>query len=137
MRIVLDTNIVLSGLLWHGAPRQLLDLAHSRKISLYTSIEMLTELDDVLHRKKFSLRLERAGVKVNDLVLGYSALSIVIKPQKIKPVIYDDPKDDMVLACALTAQANFIVSGDHHLLDLGEHKGIKILNVNALLSHIS
>ena len=136
MKIVLDTNTVLSGLLWHGAPRRLLDLARSEKITLYTSVEMLSELDEILHREKFSLRLARAKIHADDLVLGYAALATVILPQEIQPVIYDDPDDDMVLACALTAHADFIISGDHHLLDLGEYKDIEILDVNTVLSRI-
>lgn len=137
MKLVLDTNIVLSGLLWHGAPRELLNLARIEKVNLYTSVEMLAELNDVLQREKFSLRLKRAEVKASDLLLGYAALATVIQPQKIEPVIEDDPKDDMILACALTAQAGFIISGDHHLLALGNFQNIEILNVNEFLARIS
>ena len=137
MKIVLDTNTVVSGLLWYGAPRQVLDQARLGNLTLYTSVDLLAELSDVLHRKKFALRLQRAGVQADDLLLGYAALAEVIQPRSIQPVIRDDPDDDMVLACALACHADFIVSGDHHLLDLGEYKRISILNVNAILTRIS
>ena len=137
MKIVLDTNVIISGLLWGGSPRQLLDLARLGEISLYTSIDILSELDAVLHREKFSLRLARAGVKCNDLVLGYAALATVVQVQEIKPVIHDDPDDDTVLACALISKADFIISGDHHLLDLREYENIEILKAKTLLSRIS
>jgi len=133
MKVVLDTNTVISGLFWKGAPRQVLDLARNGVITLFTSPELLAELTDVIGRKKFAQRLEQAQVTVNDLVYGYAALARVIRPQKIQPVILADPDDDRVLACALAAQAEVITSGDSHLLDLKIHQGIKILTANQLL----
>lgn len=75
MKIVLDTNKVISGLLWKGAPRQVLDLARSGSITLFTSPELLAELADVLGRKKFSARLALAETNVDELVYGYAALT--------------------------------------------------------------
>jgi uncharacterized protein len=136
MKVVLDTNTVISGLFWKGAPRQVLDLARNGVITLFTSPELLAELADVLGREKFSQRLEQALVTVNDLVYGYAALARVIRPQKIQPVILADPDDDQVLACALAAQAEAITSGDSHLLGLELYEGIKILTVNQFLEQI-
>jgi uncharacterized protein len=133
MKVVLDTNTVISGLFWKGAPRQVLDLARNGVITLFTNPELLAELADVLGREKFAQRLEQAQVTVNDLVYGYATLARVIRPQKIQPVILADPDDDRVLACALAAQADVITSGDSHLLDLKIHQGIKILTANQLL----
>jgi len=104
MNIVLDTNTVISGLFWKGAPRQVLDLARSGVIRLFTSPELLAELADVLGREKFGQRLEQAGVTADDLVYGYIALTHTIRPAKIKPVILADPNDDKVLACAKAAK---------------------------------
>jgi putative PIN family toxin of toxin-antitoxin system len=137
MNIVLDTNTVISGLFWKGAPRQVLDLARSGVIRLFTSPELLAELADVLGRQKFAQRLEQAGVTVDDLVYGYAALARAIRPAKIKPVILADPDDDKVLACARSAKAEIITSGDSHLLALKEYEGIKILTVNQLLEQVA
>lgn len=133
MNVVLDTNTVVSGSLWSGAPRQVLDLAHSGVITLFTSPELLAELADVLRRKKFATRLEQASITADELVYGYAAVARTIRPAKIAPVILDDPDDDKVLACAKTAKAEVITSGDNHLLKLKEYEGIHILSVNKFL----
>jgi putative PIN family toxin of toxin-antitoxin system len=133
MNVVLDTNTVVSGSLWSGAPRQVLDLARSSVIMLFTSPDLLAELADVLRREKFAHRLEQAGVTADELVYGYAAVARTIRPAKIAPVILDDPDDDKVLACAKTAKAEIITSGDHHLLSLKEYEGIQILPVNQFL----
>jgi uncharacterized protein len=136
MNLVLDTNTVISGLLWRGAPRQIFDLARSGSISLFTCPELLAELEDVLGRKKFMARLNMAQVTVDELVYGYAALATTIRVEKIVPVIKADPDDDIVLACAVAAKAEIIASGDGHLLDLKEYKGTRILTVNQVLEEI-
>jgi putative PIN family toxin of toxin-antitoxin system len=133
MNIVLDTNTVISALFWKGAPRQALDLARSGTFTLFTSPDLLAELADVLGRKKFSARLEQANTTVEELVFGYAALAKTVRPISIAAVITADPDDDKVLACAKTANAEMIVSGDSHLLDLHDYQGIKIMTVNQLL----
>lgn len=137
MNIVLDTNTVVSGIFWKGAPRQVLDLARSGKFTLFTSPDLLAELAGVLGRQKFSERLALANASVEEIVFGYAALAKTIRPNKIQPVIAADPDDDKVLACARAASAEVIVSGDSHLLDLNEFEGIKIMTVNQLLDQYS
>jgi uncharacterized protein len=137
MNVVLDTNTVISGLLWKGAPRQVLDRARSGLFILFTSPELLIELADVLGREKFAERLVLAETNIEELVFGYAALAITIHPKEIGSVIKADPEDDKVLACAKAAHAEVIASGDSHLLDLKEYDGIKILTVNELLDKYS
>jgi len=137
MNIVLDTNTIISGLFWRGAPRQVLDLARSGTFTLFTSPDLLAELADVLERKKFSARLEQADTSVEELVFGYATLAKTVRPNKIEAVIKADPDDDKVLACAKAANAEIITSGDNHLLDLNEYEGIKIMTVNQLLEQYS
>lgn len=137
MRTVPDTNIVISGLLWRGNPRRILDAARDGIIELYTSPVLLEELEDVLSREKFARRLAAANVTVQDLVLGYSALATVIETDPIEPVILVDPDDDAVLACPLAADAEVIVSGDGDLLDLKEHKEIRILTATEFLAELA
>ena len=79
---------------------------------------MLAELSRVLARPKFAMRLAEVGRTPENLVEDYRLLVDLIEPARIQPVIEADPKDDIVLACALGGKANYIVSGDHHLLDL-------------------
>lgn len=126
MRVVADTNVVVSGLLWKGPSRRLLDAARAGRIALFTSLPLLAELEDVLHRPKFAARLARAGVTARELTLGYSALATTVSPAGLPPSVLDDPDDDAVLACAIPAAADVIASGDRHLLALGTFRGIPI-----------
>lgn len=133
MRAVADTNVVVSGLLWQGPPRRVLDLARSGSLDLFTSPALLVELEEVLVRRKFTRRLEAAGVDPQDLILGYAALARVVLPAERPRAVVDDPDDDEVLACALAARAEVIVSGDRHLRALGTFQGIRIVTASDLL----
>lgn len=136
MRVVADTNIVVSGFLWRGNPRLVLEAARDGRINLYTSGVLLDELEDVLIREKFAGRLHEAGVEAHELVLGYGALAKVVEPAKIEPVVYADPDDDAVIACAISSQSEIIVSGDSHLLELRRYENIRIVTAAELITEI-
>ena len=118
MRLVLDTNTAISGLLWHGTPGKLIDAGQTKAVSLYISAPLLAELHGVLTREKFSKQLRARGLNAIEVFEGYAALAIIVSPAIIRPVIANDPSDDAVLATALAAQADAIVSGDADLLGL-------------------
>ena len=69
--------------------------------------------------------------------LGYAALAFVIEPSEIEPVILADPDDDAVLACAVASRSDTIVSGDRHLLDIGQYRSVRIVTAAGLLTEIS
>lgn len=128
MRLVLDTNTALSGLLWQGTPGKLIDAAKRQEVALFSSAPLLVELHGVMARAKFADALAERGLSSQTLFEGYAALVQLVKPGRIAPVIMRDPADDAVLACALAAQADLIVSGDKHLLGLGgTYQGIRIV----------
>ena len=128
MRLVLDTNVVASGLLWNGAPAQLLDAAKLGEIELFTSPFLLAELSGILMRTKFAKAIAASGLPCAELVLGYVELALMVRPETIAPTIEADPDDDEVLACAVAAAADLIVSGDRHLHSLGgEYRGMRIV----------
>ena len=127
MRAVLDTNVVTSGFLWGGVPRQLLQVAREKQLRLFTSTTLLLELSDILARAKFARKLTDAQLSIDQLVERYALLATVVHPSLITPTILEDPDDDHVLACALATQVDLIVSGDRHLLDLKEFQGIRIV----------
>lgn len=136
MHIVLDTNTVLSGLLWGGPPRRLIDLARARSLTLGTSLILLAELAEVIARDKFAHRVQLAGLSAADLVQDYRRLAHIVEPQPLPAPTSRDPDDDHVLACALAARADLIVTRDLDLLDLGSYQGIPILKAAAALQKI-
>lgn len=129
MRGVLDTNTLVSALLSpHGPPRRLLDDARAQVFELCSSPVLVAELLDVVSREKFAKRLAAAGLTPLGIVGEIRRLAIMAAPVNVPRVVADDPDDDHVLACALTAQADLIVSGDKHLLNLGgQYQGIAIV----------
>jgi putative PIN family toxin of toxin-antitoxin system len=106
-------------------------------LTLSTSASLLAELADVLHRPKFAQRLARANVTPPTLVFGYAALARLVVPAPIGPVVEADPDDDAVLACAVAARAEVIVSGDSALLALESYEGILIITAAQLMARIA
>jgi putative PIN family toxin of toxin-antitoxin system len=127
VRLVLDTNAAVSGLLWHGNPGKLLDAAQAGSLTLCTSAPLLSELHGVLGCDKFAKHLQVRGLSATQIFEGYAALATVVVAAIIPPAIIDDPDDDAVLACAVAAKADFMVSGDPHLLKLGHYQGVPII----------
>jgi len=136
MRIVADTNIIISAFFLRGSPRRIIDAARDDIIELYTSNALLTEIESVLSRKKFKEHIRSLNSNVDDLIAGFSLLSTIVEPYHIEPVIKRDPVDDQVLACALAAECEIIVSGDDHLLSVKEYRGIRILTAKEFLDEL-
>jgi uncharacterized protein len=127
VRLVLDTNAAVSGLLWHGTPGKLIDAAHAGSVTLYATAPLLAELRGVLGRGKFTRHLQTRSLNATQIFEGYAALATVVVPAIIAPIIIDDPDDDAVLACAVAARADLVVSGDPHLLTLEQYEGVPIV----------
>ncbi len=131
MRIVADTNVVVSALLWGGPPRAILDAAREQRIALFTRAPLIAELEDVLSRAKLARRFAAIGRTPADLLERYLALVGFVTPTPLTEAISRDPDDDQVIATAIAARAEFIVSGDRDLLDLGRHREIPIIDAAA------
>ncbi len=137
MRIVADTNTVLSGLLWQGPPRQIIDQARAGAVTLHTSLVLLAELAEVIGRGKFTRRILRANISAARLVEDYRRLAVLVEPQPLPAPVSRDPDDDHVLACALAAEAALVVSGDDDLLSLGTFRDSRILTAREALDLIA
>jgi len=119
VHIVLDTNVIVSGILSAtGASRAILDLARRGQVDIMTSAVLLEELEDVLGR--FMPRAAAAEIRV-----AFEELAIIVEPEHV-PEVARDRDDDHVLA-AVAAGANSIVTRDRDLLILDSYDGIKIL----------
>jgi uncharacterized protein len=138
VRIVLDTNVVFSALLWRGTPYRLLEAIGQRSSSqLYSSTALLEELTDVLTRPSAIKRLALIEKTAATVLADYVELIELVAPTTVPRVVPGDVDDDQVIAAAVAAQANLIVSGDRkHLLPLGSHAGIAIVDVAQALRRI-
>ena len=128
MRLVVDTNVVISALLWGGTPKTLFALGEIHDISFHTSRALLDELAEVLSRRKLAKTLLAIHATPASLLRFYQGFAHVVQPRTIQRVVLNDPDDDQVIAAAIAARADLIVSGDRHLRDLGGHyRGIPIV----------
>lgn len=128
MRLVLDTNVVASAILWGGTPRLLLQAAREKRVELFTSTAMLAELTDILGRRKFARKIAASQLTIDQLVDGYAQLAALVRPVTT-PRIAPDPDDDVVIGTALAAKADLVVTGDKPLLTVSEHQGVRIVSV--------
>ena len=137
MRIVADTNVIVSAFLWGGTPRRLLDAVEARRFELFTSRALVTELEDVLSREKFTERLRKTRFTSAFLLARYTQLATLIAPAEAAVPELRDPDDALVLACALAARADAIVSGDGDLRALGSYRGIPVLSPADCLERVA
>lgn len=136
MRVVADTNVIVSALLWVGTPHTILVAAEEARLTLFISPALLEELEGVLQRQKFVRRLHDLQVSAAELTTGYARVAHVVLPRRVMRVVPSDLADDAVLACALAARANYLVSGDADLLRLRLYKGIRILSPTVFVRNI-
>lgn len=137
MRVVIDTNLLVSALIANGAPSRLLDAARAGVFELCTSEVLLAELLDVLGRSHLAGRMQRAGLDAASTVEDLRKMALVVAPQAVPQVVASDPDDDHVLAAALAAGADLIASGDgRDLLPLGSYQGIPIITAREVLERL-
>ena len=133
MRIVPDTNILVSAMGWNGNEREVLLATFSDDVDLVLSENLIAELLRVLSYEKLShLPVD----KVSSFVEIIMETAIIIETTSQLSVIKEDPSDDRVLECAVDGSADYIVSGNKHLLNLKEYEGIRILRAKAFLDII-
>ncbi len=135
MRLVLDTNVVASALLWGGVPRVLLQSRREQRVMLFTSTPLLAELTDILGRRKFEKKIAASLMSVDQLVDRYSDLTLMVRPIAVTGVA-PDPDDDVVIGTALAARAELIVTGDKGLLSVNAHLGVRVVDVGEAVAEI-
>lgn len=132
MRIVCDTNVLVSGILFGGPPREVLLLASRGRVTNCISGDILSEVEKVLLRPKFKITPEQvSGI----LMLFRDTFEVVLPVRRFK-VVLSDPDDDLILEAAVAAEAETIVSGDRHLLSIGSWGGIRIVSPGDLLREL-
>lgn len=138
MKLVVDTNVLLSGVAWSGAASLLVDSLLAAEASLCISDAILAELTDVLHREKFRNRLAERGQNATAILARFREIAQHVDPLPLPvPALLRDPDDIHVLACAMAASADAIVTGDGDLLSLKEFEGIPIIGISEALRLLS
>ena len=129
MKVVFDTNVLIAALITEGLCSSLLIRARKHNFDLILSDDILREFKGIL-KNKFKL----SSADISEIIaIITEAASEIIHKTTCSPCICRDPNDDMIIACAVEARAQFIISGDHHLIDLGTYENIRIVNPDLFL----
>jgi putative PIN family toxin of toxin-antitoxin system len=108
-------------------------MAEDRLIQIFVSLEILREINRVLEYEKILRILERSGKEPSSIMTTIVSLSSLVDARAMLKVIEEDPSDNRILSCAKEAGAQFVLSGDHHLLQLGSYDNIRILSASRFL----
>jgi putative PIN family toxin of toxin-antitoxin system len=130
LRVVLDTNVLVSAIISDGKSRELLRRGIAKQFSIVTSDSLLKELVIVLCRPKFKTSED----EVHRIILALMRTAEVVSVKSKLRAVKEDPKDDMVIETAYDGSADVIVTGDSHLLALENFRGIKITTVEKMLA---
>ena len=129
LKVVLDTNVLISALGWSGPPSDCLDLIIEEEIINFISKPILEELMDVMDYPKFKFTEEEK----EDFLEIEISYSILVEPEEEVKMIKEDPDDNKFLECSLKANADYMISGDQHLLGLRRFKSIEIISPKEFL----
>jgi len=133
LKVVLDTNILVSAWLWEGNESKIVELIENGLVIGYTSLQLIQEFENVMNYPKFRLSEEEIASAIG----YYQIILRTIEPKIVVNIICDDPADNRVLDCALSAKVNAIITGDKHLLELGKFKNITMLTSTEFLKFIT
>lgn len=123
LRIVLDSNVLISAVVFGGKPREILERVFRGGLTLIVSPAILDEVEAVLGGEKFRFSGDAARVVVQEI----ESSAVVVNPTTAVSVVPDDPDDNQVIACALDGRADCLISGDQHLLKIGRYSSLPIV----------
>jgi len=127
LRTVMDTNVLVSGVLWRGVPFQLLRWAEEGRLQIYTSLEISGEVHRVLHYPEFQQFIDNQQASPGELFAKIVSLCTIVQVDQVVKGVCSDADDEKFLSCALAVHVEALVSGDKHLLDLKKYRSIRIL----------
>ena len=134
LKAVLDTNILISGMMWRGIPYELLGWAEKDVLSIYTSLDILKEVYRVFHYPKFQKFIDRENTSPAELFAKIESLCTVIEIDQNADQRCSDPDDDKFLSCAVSGKVPYLISGDKHLLDMKTCMNIRIMSAHEFYS---
>ena len=134
MRIVLDTNVWLSGIFWNGEASKIIEKAEKKDIQIIISEDILSEIIKVLNREsKFQKYILNLKLSIEDLLRTILSISTLIEKKSKLDIIKVDPKDNIILEVAIDGKVDYVISYDNHLLNMIEFRGIKIISPGEFL----
>jgi putative PIN family toxin of toxin-antitoxin system len=134
MKIVLDTNILVSGTFWKGDSARILELTDAKEIELILSEELIEEYNEVISRDEILDKVQNKDLILNKSVQKIIQNSTIVEPSKKFDIVKEDPDDNIILECALEGKVDYIISNDKHLLNLNEFEGMKIVTPEEFLN---
>jgi putative PIN family toxin of toxin-antitoxin system len=132
-KAVLDTNVWVSALLWGGKPSEVIKAAEEGKLDIFASEQTVGEINQVLAYPKIAKILQADGLLHDELIEAVLKVVKFVEVTKTVKVVLEHPADDKFIDCALAARADYIVSGDKHLLKVGSYKKTRIVSVAEVL----
>ena len=123
-------------MIWGGKPAQIVKAAEEGKVALAMSEEIVDEISQVLTYSKLKKVYQTEGLLHQDMIEALLKVSKFVKVTRKVNVVLEHPADDKFIDCALAAKADYIVSGDKHLLKVGCYRKTQILSVNEFLKLI-
>jgi putative PIN family toxin of toxin-antitoxin system len=135
MIVVLDTSVIVSALLSpSGPPAEIILRWEAGEFDVAVSPSLITELERLMNYPRVTKYLPLSQEMVSAFIRRYAVVAFLVEPQIILEVIIEDPADNRIIECAAAADAAYIVTGDKHLLNIKEFKGIIILSPSSFLA---
>ena len=133
MRVVLDTNVVMSGIFWSGSTEKILQLWSQGRFKLIISLAVFDEYKEIIKRLSRKYELRSADSILNDIFIGAD----LVEPGAELVPACDDPDDMMFLELAVAGKADYLVSGDKHLLKVGNYRGGRVVKPSDFINLLS
>lgn len=135
-KVVLDANVWISAMLWGGKPAAIIKAAEMGKVNIIVSEAIIGEISQVLNYPKLTKIYQAENLQHEELMEAVLRVAKFVEVTKKVNVVIDHPADDKYIECALAAGADYLVSGDKHLLNVGGYKGTRVVSVNEFLQII-
>lgn len=133
----MDTNVLISGVLWRGPPFHLLARAEERRLTICSSLEIMGEVYRVLYYPKFQKYIDKQRTSPGELFEKIESLCTIVHVDQSVTGVCPDPDDEKFLACALASGVTVLISGDKHLLNMKQYESVRILTAKTFYKEIS
>ena len=132
MRVVLDTNVFISGIHWTGDSKEILFMFRNKKFELVSSISIIEEITKTL--TNFRIPLSEEDISMWENIILENA--VLVEPEEEIDIVKEDPDDNKFIEAAVAGKVSYIVTQDNHLLKIKEFRGIKILTPSEFLDQV-